>query len=126
MATILLVDDDPLQAFVRKSALEKHFPDVRRVNNAAEAFCLVEQPLFARDLALVISGHHRPGITGPDFVAELRSRLPFLSVLVIGNASDSPADYRSDQIRFIASSVDSSEMLHVAGQLLAVRASHAA
>jgi len=126
MATILLVDDDPLQAFVRKSALEKHFSDVRRVNNAADAFCLVEQPLFARDLALVISGHHRPGISGPDFVAELRSRMPALPVLVIGNGFDSPADYRSDQVRFVATSVDSSEVLRVAGQMLAFRASNAA
>jgi DNA-binding NtrC family response regulator len=126
MATILLVDDDPLQAFVRKSALEKHFPDVRRVNNAADAFCLIEQPFFARNLALVISGHHRPGITGPDFVAELRSRMPSLPVLVIGNAADSPADYLSTHVRFITTSVDSTEMLHAASQLLAVRASHAA
>jgi CheY-like chemotaxis protein len=35
MATILLVDDDPLQASVRKSILERRFSDVRRVGDAA-------------------------------------------------------------------------------------------
>ena len=53
MATILLVDDDPLQAFVRKSTLEKRFHDVERVADAAEALCLVEQPQFAGGLGLV-------------------------------------------------------------------------
>ncbi len=58
MATILLVDDDPLQAFVRKSILERRFADVQRVADAAEAFCLIEQPRFAEKLALVVSGLH--------------------------------------------------------------------
>ena len=56
MATILLVDNDPLQAFLRKSILERRFDDVQRVGDAAEAFCLVEQPQFAENLGLVISG----------------------------------------------------------------------
>ncbi len=43
-----------------------------RVNDAAEALCLIEQPDFADKLGLVISGHHTRGIGGPAFVAELR------------------------------------------------------
>ena len=62
MTTILLVDDDPLQAFLRKSILERRFRDVERVGDAAEALCLVEQPEFAGQLGLVISGLNMPGI----------------------------------------------------------------
>jgi CheY-like chemotaxis protein len=86
--TILLVDDDPLQAFLRKSILDKRFPDVRRVADAVEALCLVEQPFFVKNLALVVSGHHLPGMGGPAFVAELHARMPSLPVLVLGNAGE--------------------------------------
>jgi len=38
---ILLVDNDPLQAFQRKSILERQFQEVERVGDAADALCLV-------------------------------------------------------------------------------------
>ena len=88
MATILLVENDPLQAFLRKSILERRFSDVQRVTDAAEALCLVEQPQFAGNLGLVISGLNMPGIGGPAFVAELRIRMPWLPILVLGSDSD--------------------------------------
>ena len=68
------------------SLLGRQFGDVRRVTDAAEALCLVEQPEFASKLGLVISGHHMPGIGGPAFVAELHARMPNLPVLVSGRA----------------------------------------
>lgn len=119
MPTILLVDDDPLQAFLRKSLLERQFHDVERVAGAAEALCLVEQPEFAEKLALVIAGLHLPGIGGPAFVAELRARLPHLPVLVLGGADETPKDYEGDHIRFLSRPVASGDMLAAADQMLA-------
>jgi DNA-binding NtrC family response regulator len=126
MPTILLVDNDPLQAFLRKSLLERRFHDVQRVGDAAEALCLVEQPQFARNLGLVISGLQMPGIGGPEFVAELHSRLPKVPILVLGGASEAPADYESTWIRFLARPFGLEEMLNLAGQLLMQTASSAA
>ena len=91
MHMILLVDGDPLQARWRKSVLEKRFSDVQRVADAVDALCLVEEPQFARNLVLVISGHLMPGIGGPAFVAELHIRMPLLPVLVLANGSDDDA-----------------------------------
>jgi DNA-binding NtrC family response regulator len=119
MATILLVDNDPLQAFLRKSILERRFKDVQRVGDAAEALCLVEQPQFAGNLGLVISGQHRPGIGGPAFVAELHERLPQLPVLVLGSAREAAADYAGNCARFLARPVATEQMLAAAGQLMA-------
>ena len=118
MSTILLVDDDPLQAYLCKSLLERKFGDVHRVADAAEALCLVEQPQFAGGLGLVISGHHLPGIGGPAFVEELHTRMPSLPVLVLGDAHEKPADYTGERIRFLSRPVATEEMLSVAGQLL--------
>lgn len=118
MTTILLVDDDPLQAFARKSILEKRFSHVFRAADAAEAFCLVEQPQFAGQLGLVISGLHMPGIGGPAFVSELHSRLPSVPVLVLGSASEKPADYPGAPVHFLPRPTTAEELLTVAGQIL--------
>ncbi|MGH9606323.1 MAG: response regulator [Terracidiphilus sp.] len=118
MSTILLVDDDPLQAYRFKSLLERRFADVQRVSDAAEALCLVEQPQFAVGLGLVISGHHLPGIGGPAFVEELQTRIPSLPVLVLGDAHEKAGDYVGERIRFLSRPVATEEMLSVAGQML--------
>lgn len=119
MATILLVDDDPLQAYRCKALLGSKFSDVRRVSDAAEALCLVEQPQFANGLGLVVSGHHLPGIGGPAFVAELHNRMPSLPVLVLGDSGEKPADYEGAHIRFLARPAASDDILNAAGQMLA-------
>jgi DNA-binding NtrC family response regulator len=118
MATILLVDSDPLQAHQRRSILERRFPHVRRVGDAAEALCLVEQPQFAANLGLVISGQHMQGIGGPAFVAELHLRLPSLAVLVLGSNGEAADDYAGEFLRFLPGPVAGEEMLALAGQML--------
>jgi CheY-like chemotaxis protein len=118
MSTILLVEDDPLQAFVRISALEKKFQDVRRVADPAEALGMIEQPHFADTIALIISDLHMPGIKGPEFVAELHTRLPSVPVLVLLDRGESSQEYASDRIRFVTRP-GSDEMLAVAAQLVA-------
>jgi CheY-like chemotaxis protein len=119
MLTILLVDNDSLQALLRKSILEQRFSDVQRVRSAAEALCLVEQPQFAEHLGLVISGFQMPGISGPAFVAELHARMPAVPVLVLGNANESLGDYAGKGARFLPRPFTAEEMLDLAGQLLA-------
>ncbi|HUX43783.1 MAG TPA: response regulator [Terracidiphilus sp.] len=118
MATILLVDNDPLQAFVRKSILEKRFQNVQRVSDPAEAFCMVEQPQFADDLALVITGPQMPGMNAPAFAAELHARLPRVLVLVLGGDDQAPPNPDADGVRFLPRPFASEEMLEVASQLM--------
>jgi CheY-like chemotaxis protein len=118
MATILLVDNDPLQAYLCKSVLEGHFPDVQRVAYAAEALCLVEQPQFAANLGLVISGHHTPGLDGPAFAAELHTRMPWVPVLVLGDAGEAAEAYAWSGACFRTRPVSSKELLELTGQML--------
>jgi DNA-binding NtrC family response regulator len=123
MTTILLVDDDPLQASLMLSLLGQRFGDVRRVGDAAEALCLIEQPEFTGKLGLVISGRHKPGIGGPAFVDELRTRMPDLPVLVLGTAGETPEDYAETHAVFLAKPFTSERMLTLIGQMLAGRKS---
>jgi CheY-like chemotaxis protein len=93
MESILLVDDNPLRAGMRQSLLHGSAPAVVRVLDAAEALCMVESPDFAQGLALVITGHTMTGISGPEFVAEFRSRMPEVPVLVLSAMHDFEKEY---------------------------------
>jgi two-component system NtrC family response regulator len=119
MTSILLVDDDPLQASLILSVLEQRFGDVRRVTDAADALCLIEQPEFAGNLRLVISGHHLPGVGGPALVNELRSRVPNLPIMVLGAIGETPADYAEARVCFLAKPFTAVKMLNLAGWMLA-------
>jgi DNA-binding NtrC family response regulator len=118
MTTILLVEDDPLQAFVRMSALEKRFPEVRRVADAAEALCLIEDRVFADNLGLVIAGNHLPGLGGPEFVAELHARIPGVPVLVLGDGFETANDYSGQDIRFLSRPIGAQDVAEAASQMV--------
>ena len=121
MTTILLVDDDPLQASLLMSLLGRQFGNVCRVNDAAEALCLIEQPEFASKLSLVITGHHMPGIGGPAFVAELHARKPDLPVLVLSTNGAGPSDYKDERVVFLPRPFGGDKMLAVTSQMLSDR-----
>jgi len=121
MTTILIVDDDPLQASLLMSLLGRQFGNVCRVNDAAEALCLIEQPEFATKLSLVITGHHMTGIGGPAFVAELHARKPELPVLVLSTGGVDSSDYKNEQVVFLPRPVGGDRMLAVTSQILADR-----
>lgn len=78
---------------MRKTLLESSTPAVFRALDAADALCLVESKEVARSLALVITGHKMSGISGPEFVAELRARLPRVPVLVLSSVSGAEQQY---------------------------------
>jgi DNA-binding NtrC family response regulator len=119
MTTILLVDDDPMQASLTMSLLGRRFGDVRRVADAADALCLIEQPEFASQLGLVISAHPMLGISGPAFVNELRTRIPDLPVLVLGTAGETSAEYVREHVVFMARPFASELVLTLTRQMLA-------
>ncbi len=118
MTKILLVDDDPLNAAVRKAILERRHTDVLRVSNAAEALCLVEQPQFASDLKLIVSGVKYSGVALDEFISELHLRLPDLPILVIGDKSTDEPDLFSYPVEFIKRPVTADDLLSAVGQLL--------
>jgi DNA-binding NtrC family response regulator len=119
MTTILLVDDDPLQAHLVMSLLGRQSVAVRRVNDAGEALCLIEEPDFAGKLGLVISGHHTTGIGGPAFVAEVRSRMPAVPVLVLGMNGEVPANYADDHVVFLPRHLVWEQMAGLTSRMLA-------
>lgn len=120
MDSILLVDDNPLRASMRKTLLESSAPSVFRAVDAAEALCLVESEQFARNLSLVITGHRMTGISGPEFVAELRSRLPQVPILVLSLVSGAEQLYLSISNVFVSQTNSPEELRALAVHLIGV------
>ena len=118
MATILLVDDDPLHASVRKAILNRNYPDVRRVSDAAEALGLIEQPQFARNLALIVSSDLNSGIGTANFVSELHLRIPNVPILVISDKR-AESDFSGCPVMFIKRPVTADDLLSAVCKILA-------
>jgi CheY-like chemotaxis protein len=124
METILLVDDNPLRASMRQSLLEgvssKAIRPVVRALDASEALCMVEAPEFSRRLALVITGHVMSGISGPEFVAEFRSRMPHVPVLVLSPAADAGKYYEGIAGVYNSQANSPDELRSLVGRLVGV------
>lgn len=110
-ATILLVDDDPFQAYGHRSALERHYASIERALDASEALIRVEEPGVAETLALIVVGLRLPGMAGPAFVSELTARAPRVPVLVIGRVGETAADYGEANVRFLPRDPTAAELL---------------
>jgi len=119
MTTILLVDDDPLQAHVRKSILGRHFSDIQRASDVAEAFIRVEDPWFAQKIGLVVVCLNRPGLGSPAFVAELTSRLPSVPVLVLGRSREEAAAYEGPNVRFLPRTAPAERLIALSRKMMA-------
>jgi CheY-like chemotaxis protein len=117
--TVLLVDDDPFQAFARCAALERMFFKVSRAASAPEAFIRLEETAFKSSLALVVAGLNLPGDAGPAFVRELNNRLPDTSILALGEAGEAASDYPGKNVRFLPQQASPSEILAAALSMLA-------
>jgi len=118
MSSILLVDDDPLHASVRKAILQRRFPNVKRVSGAAEALCLVEQTHVARDLQMVVSSDRLTGIDLQSFLAELRLRIPDVPVLVICDKDRCEDELATYSVHFLKRPVSADDLLSATSRLL--------
>ncbi len=118
MAKILLVDDDPLHASVRKAILERKHADVRRVGDAAEALGLLEQSQFAHDVNLVVSSDQHSGIGLVGFITELHLRMPELPILVIGENRPSYGDFSGFPVEFLKRPVTADDLLNAVSKML--------
>jgi CheY-like chemotaxis protein len=121
METILLVDDNPLRASLRQSILEGAGATpswaVVRAMDASEALCLVESPEFAESLALVVTGNTMSGISGPEFAAELRSRMPQVPVLVLSSTAGADREFQGIDGVFLAQTTAPDDLRALVGRL---------
>ena len=81
-SAILLIDDNAVQAATRQTILKRAGYYVIAVLNPQRALEQVQNQEFPAEIKLVITDHLMPGMTGAEFVRELRKSHPTLPVLV--------------------------------------------
>jgi DNA-binding NtrC family response regulator len=95
--SILLVDDNPIQATTRRIILERTGFHVTVAENGRKAMELFASP---NPFAMVISDHLMPEMSGPELVKELRDRQCVLPILVLSGLPDAEEAYEGMDVLF--------------------------
>jgi CheY-like chemotaxis protein len=111
--TVLLVDDNPVQATTRQAILARSGNKVVVASNAIQALALMENAEFARHVKLVITDHLMPKMNGPQFVAQLRERFPDISVIVLSGLPDAEREYSGMNIVYRLKPIAPEELIHL-------------
>lgn len=99
-ATILLIDDNAVQASTRQAILRRAGYSAIAVLNPKQALEQFRGSGFATDIDLVITDHIMPGMNGSEFVRQLRRTHPKLPVMVISGLEDAEAEYEGLNVQF--------------------------
>ncbi len=90
---ILLVDDNAIQAATRQAILKRAGYHVIAVLSPLRALEQMACRDFPAEIRLVITDHLMPGMTGSEFVRELRKLDRNLPVLVISGLEEAEQEY---------------------------------
>lgn len=99
-ATLLLIDDNAVQAATRQTILKRAGFFVIAVLNPERALEQYRNGEFPATIDLIITDHIMPGMTGADFVREVRSFDPKVPVLVISGLAEAEDEYQQLGVHF--------------------------
>ena len=98
--TILLIDDNAIQAATRQTILKRAGYFVIAVLSPQRALDQLLASEFADEVRLIITDHIMPGMNGSAFVQALRETRPTLPVLVISGLMEAEAEYADLNVVF--------------------------
>jgi CheY-like chemotaxis protein len=98
--TILLIDDNAVQAATRQAILKRAGHFVIAVLNPVRALEQFRRDEYPAKIGLVITDHLMPGMNGAEFVKALRETHPNLPVLVISGLEEAEEEYRGLNVQF--------------------------
>jgi len=116
-STILLVDDNPVQAATRQAILTHSGNKVLVAADGSQALTLMEDTELAKNVRLVITDHLMPKIGGPQFVAKLRQRFPNVAVLVLSGMPDAEAEYSGMNVLYRLKPIAPEELISLVRSL---------
>jgi DNA-binding NtrC family response regulator len=98
--TILLVDDNAVQAATRQTILKRAGYFVIAALNPTRALEQIQNDGCSTTIGLVITDHSMPGMSGADFVRALRKTHTDLPVMVISGLEEAEAEYDGMNVTF--------------------------
>jgi CheY-like chemotaxis protein len=99
-ATILLIDDNAVQAATRQTILKRAGYFVIAALNPVRALEQIQSGEFPTEIGLVITDHLMPEMSGANFVKALRKTHPALPVMVISGLEEAEDDYAGMNVTF--------------------------
>ena len=99
--TVLLIDDNAVQATTRQAILKRAGYFVIAALDPAHALEQFRHGEFPTPIDAVITDHVMPGMNGAEFVRELRRAHPELPVMVISGMEDAEVEYAGMNVRFL-------------------------
>lgn len=99
--TLLLIDDNPIQAATRQTILQRAGYAVIAVLSPERALEQLRRQNLPGDIDLVITDHIMPIINGSEFVTQLRVFAPDLPVLVISGLAEAQEEYEDLNVDFL-------------------------
>jgi DNA-binding response OmpR family regulator len=100
-ATVLLIDDNAIQAATRQTILRRAGYFVIVALNPVRALEQFQRDEFPAEISLVITDHVMPGMNGSQFVRELRKLQPQLPVMVISGLDEAEPEYDGLDVQFL-------------------------
>jgi CheY-like chemotaxis protein len=99
--TVLLIDDNAIQAATRQTILRRAGYFVIAALNPIRALEQFRGNEFSAIISAVITDHIMPGMTGSEFVRELRKLQPHLPVMVISGLEEAEYEYAGMDVLFL-------------------------
>jgi CheY-like chemotaxis protein len=99
--SILLIDDNAIQAAIRQTVLKRAGYFVIAALNPLRALEQFKDDAFPSAIDAVITDHIMPGMNGAQFVRELRKLQPSLPVMVISGLEEAEQEYAGMNVQFL-------------------------
>jgi CheY-like chemotaxis protein len=98
--TVLLIDDNAVQAATRQTILKRAGYFVIAVLSPERALDQFKNDEFPAPIDLIITDHVMPGLNGSEFVRKVRDFAPDVPVLVISGMEEAEAEYEGLNTHF--------------------------
>jgi CheY-like chemotaxis protein len=100
-STVLLIDDNAIQAATRQTILRRAGYFVIAALNPSRALEQFQRHEFPAEISVVITDHVMPCMNGAQFVRELRKLQPHLPVMVISGLEEAEPEYDGLDVLFL-------------------------
>lgn len=100
MKQVLLLDDNADQLTIREMVLRKALVESHVATSAPAALALLHSVPGQERIGAVVTDHLMPGMSGVDFVRQLRSFNPEIPVIVISGLPDAEEEYQGLNVIF--------------------------
>jgi len=98
---VLLIDDNAIQAATRQTILKRAGYFVTAALNPVRALEQFQDDAFPSPISAVITDHIMPGMSGSQFVRELRKIQPHIPVMVISGLEEAEQEYAGLNVQFL-------------------------